>query len=211
MNEEPNERPKTGLIGSLLKDPRFRSATFRLGPVTRPTTDTISVQPETEPTQEEKYGCLVRALESVTGQQANQDEWLERLQQVWTSLDELTRIKSLPVQERQTALKQLFEQGKRDTLAYIEWLSGQETDLGTALSAYEVSSTEMTGEQLRQAVTSENQEVLVSGWIEDEHEIYYHVTHVKTSNGSLVSQSDGQLPINFEDNRVYDILLLRRK
>lgn len=158
-------------------------------------------------------GCIVRALQSVTCQQATEEEWDRRFETLNTgmTLRQLGDSVGWETAEFIPALEQELDRDISDVLGLIALSVDIESPMGKALSTFEITPARLPPSGIKTAIEGGN-EVLLAGLTSSRGKIGMHATHLGVSlYGELVSKSDPGSFIKVDEADKYRVLIFKKR
>lgn len=134
----------------------------------------------------DRDGCVIFALESLTGTQATDNEWNERLTQVQLAEHTLTTDLSLEV----TTIKMLIEE-----------ISASESPMGQVLAGMQITQQSCDAPMIGSLLNEGNQ-IMAIGLVRSGKKVLGHASHINAVDGlQLVSASDNGEKIQLQPNQ----------
>lgn len=149
------------------------------------------------------FGCVIRAIESITGKPATRQEKAERLTFIKscpTAIDLAieTRGDVVQFQRRKAEVEREDETWIK---AFLKRLSSADTPIGEVLRGCEFVSTKMDSAQIEQTLKDGGELLLATS---------RHMCHPVIKEDKLISQSDEGRPLVL-GKRLYSVLIKRSK
>lgn len=158
-------------------------------------------------------GCVVRALQSVTGEEATEAEWDRRFSDLKTGVTLLQLGDS--VGWNTGALIPALERGLDgdidDMLGLIAFAIDSGSPMGEALKTLEISRARLHPSGMQTAI-SEGADVVLAGLTSARGRIAMHAAHLGVNpDGCLMSRSDHKGVIKVDERDQYRVLLFKKK
>lgn len=159
------------------------------------------------------FGCVVRAVESITGVVATEEEWAMRLNEAesspFTPEEEEDILGPVPTIESLTQL--IFLGAKKDIErvgAYLHKISKGSTQMGRALQQMTHVQTDLTLPGI-QGMIENGDQVMIADFNSN---MMLHASHVGLSeDGGFVTLSDGGKPMRLQEYRSYNVFIFRKR
>lgn len=160
--------------------------------------------------QKVQSGCVIRALESITGAQATEGEWDLRLGQLnsgpsfFELVDEIGGNGSLLV----TAILGEIENDLQQVEDLVVQMSGTDSPMGSKLKGTKVHFDRLTPPEMKTAITAGNELMFAGASRNTRGGIGMHALHLGIdSHGRFISKSDSGNPIVVDDEDRYRVLV----
>lgn len=149
--------------------------------------------------RKEEDGCVIRALESITGQQATEAEWDLRFSQIDSvpKLNQVILSAAAKGQDIISVFERLIKKEEINILNFALQIAKTETPMGKTLAGMSIMQARCTPEQITQAIHDGSQVILI-GFIRENDQIAshtnLHAAHLGLENNNFISLSDnGQM------------------
>lgn len=150
-----------------------------------------------------KSGCVIRSLESLTGAQATDAEYIQRLEVVEQAPDIVDIAINTPnPADIPTVLLNEREKDVQEILKLIKNLRRGDSPLAKALQELEVTRVRSNSTNVNDRLASGDAVVIIS---------YNHMLHIGLSpEGKFVSLSDDRIPVKLGETTTYDTLIFTK-
>lgn len=160
----------------------------------------------------EKYGCVMRAIESFYGAKATDEEWKMRLDDVILKTETAGKYASLVVPKFvYLAQKNLLERDFDDVRNFIMLLSLSNTPLGLSIGKTQSLYSKKTASEVLRTLTLGNDIMVMYGIkIENDPKFKYlgHMAHLMyaPNRDRVISLSDGHISIPLNPETIYRVI-----
>ena len=148
-------------------------------------------------------GCAVRTLESITGVQATDAEYIQRLEVLEhapTLLDQLMYTSN--PNDISSAIQEAVERDTQSILRLIKTIRGGDTELARALQNLEHYRMRLHSANIRSYLASGIPTAIID---------FGHMFHIGTApDGSFISLSDRSIPARLGEDKTYIALVFTR-
>lgn len=142
-------------------------------------------------------GCVIKALESITGAQATEQEWKLRLTQVVAS-------------ESDRGGSKQFENDVKQVETLIKDIILSKSPIGQVLEGRGISSRRCCLDELQQII-ERGDDVLSLGIIKSGNTIQAHAAHLGYRDGfGLILKSDGDRPISLRPGALLNVIVFSK-